>query len=565
MQRDPEAATATKPAPAPAPTAGAPAPMAAKPGSKSAQLTISGVFNDVPGESKAKSKPATDKDALWFDPLRTKSEAPQIADSTVQHGLVTGGEQQIESFSAPMTDTVKPVGRGSISPQLRYTSKKDQSYDVVVSNVPRALKGKAVAMAKDFVKGKIEINGDVDEISKQAGQHLAATYPDATVAVTLKETAVKDMGRDTIYYKIRGDSAILLEVQVVPVAEKQVVTGGSTTTGGSSEAESSKSQSSEASKSGATSSSSSSTQSTSSSTEETEIAYNEAVVKTLDDYVIKVTTVHKQVASELSNKVVKDDQYRSTGHTTTVNPKTEKITDYTEKIEKGKRDKSNWADKIKKGVKVAKKVTSIPYIDKIPGVGWLTRRVKGWQLDLVEAAADIFAETGTADYEDKKIETKTTDSGGTVRTDTGQEITAHQKAETTRTLTEDYLTKTNDEWKRHLDEVTETSGVYKSKTTKKAASAASTQQDSQSTATNQKEAAASAERNRQSANKSVTHTIQVSENWTISKPTLKASVLKGNVEVSAERFPEDPDELTSAPPTATPTTTPTPTTPGATP
>src|SRR5262249_13019214 len=137
---------------------------------------------------------------------------------------------------------------------------------------------------------------------------------------------------------------------------------------------------------------------------------------------------------------------------------------------KGKEHDSNWAAKIQKGIKFAKKVTSIPYIDKVPGLGWLTRRVKGWQLDIADWVAGQFAEEGTADVEDttRKEDTTLKDQTDTSKQD---DIKATDKTETKRTLTEDYKSKTDTDWKEHLKDVTETQKHYKSLTKKDSTSA----------------------------------------------------------------------------------------------
>jgi hypothetical protein len=268
----------------------------------------------------------------------------------------------------------------------------------------------------------------------------------------------------------------------------------------------------------------------------------------LDDYVTKTTKIHDTVASDLSNKVVTDSTYRAKEHEE-FSKKDEKIIDYTKKVEKGEKNKDNWAEKIKKGVKIAKKVTSIPFVDKIPGVGWLTRKVKGWQLDLIEAGADLFAETGKVQYEDTKVDDKTTQKGSGT-SDKDVDIKRHDVQETTRRLTEEYKKETNEDWARHLTEVTKTSKDYKSLTTKESSSTTDKEHDEKYKEATQKDTTEAAEKHKAAQNQSVTTTFNVSQTWTFSVPVVNARVVGGDAEVSNSAFAPDPDEATTTTPPA---------------
>ena len=538
------AADVTPAASAPGGAAAPAAPAAPAAGTGTATLTLSAIYENVPGESKTKVRKAGEKDALWFDPLKTHSDAPSVADSTKAQGILTGGQQQIESFAAPVTNGAKRIGRGSISAQLKYTKKKDQSYDVVVSDVSAKDKRAAEKAAKAFVKEKMDVYGDVDDIARQAGESLASSYPGAKVAITVKPDTVVDTGRSSFYYKLRGSAGILLDVEAVPVAEKQTTIGGSKTTGTTTDDETSNKSSSESGKRDINKKVTDAERTKAKSKEMVEATYNEAVVKTLDDYVTKVTKVHDTVSSDLAQKVVTDADYSKKDHEAT-SSKRETVTNYTKNIEKGEKSKDNWAEKIKKAVKVAKKVTSIPFIDKIPGVGWLSRKVKQWQLDLIEEAADIFAETGKVQFEDEKIESKSTDDSSG-KTDSTSNIKRHDVQETTRRLTEEYKKETNEDWKRHLDEVTTTSKEYKSLTTKESESATDKTHDEKFGETTQKDASEAADKHRTVQNQSVTANFSVQQTTTFSVPVVKATVVNGDAEVSASPFGPDPDE-TAAP------------------
>jgi hypothetical protein len=553
-------ATAGQPATGtPSPTS-APVAASGTTPNKTATLKINALFDDVPGESKAKVRKATDQDALWFDPLKTHSNAPDVAESTTAQGVATGGQQQIESFPAPVTGGAKPIGRGSITAQLKYTSQKDASFDVQVAGVKKSVEAKATQTARKFIEGKIKTFGDVDEIQTQADAHLAEAYPGAKTTISVRPKKVQDTGRSTFYYKIRGDAGLLMDVKVVPVGEKQTVSGGSKTTGSSTEDESAKKGSSESGKVDIDKSTQEHEKTTSQSKTVIEAEYNKQVVKTLDDYVQKVSSVRQTVASDLSKKVVTDDKYRDKDHEE-ISKKNTKITDYTKNVKKGDKNDDNWAERIKKGVKIAKKVTSIPYIDKVPVIGWLTRRVKGWWLDLAEEGLDLFAESGKVEYEDTKVNTKTTDDGKVVD-DRNREVTRHIVEDTKRKLVEDFTEKTEEDWKRHLKEVTETKEKYKSTETTDTSSATDKSKDEKYRESTSKEATEEAEKHKAAQNQSVTTTFQVAQTWTYSVPAVNAQVVNGNAEVAASAFGPDPDE-TSAPagtpaPSAAPAPTPTP-------
>jgi hypothetical protein len=511
----------------------------------------------VPGEAKTKVRKATEKDALWFDPLKTHSNAPDVAESTKAQGVATGGQQRIESFPAPVTGGVKPIGRGSITAQLKYTSKKDDSYDIKVDGIKKSDEAKATKAARDFVQQKIDVFGDVDKIQADADAHLAQAYPGAKTTITIRPKKVQDTGRSTFYYKIRGDAGILMDVQVVPVGEKQTVVGGSKTVGSSTDDESSKKSSTETGKVDIDKSTKEAEKTTAQSKEIVEAEYNKKVVQTIDDYVKKTTEMRQKLASDLTQKVVTDSNYRDKEHEESTK-KSEKITDYTKGVKKGDKNDDNWAEKLKKGVKIAKKVTKIPYIDKVPGIGWLTRRVKGWWLDLAEEGLDLFAESGKVQYEDEKIHSKTTDTGKETD-DKDVEIKRHDVQDTTRRLTEDFTQKTEEDWKRHMQDVTETQEKYKSTKTTDASTTTDKSKDEKYKEATSKESKEEAEKHKAAQNQSVTTTFQVAQTWTYSVPAVNARVVNGDAEVAAAAFGPDPDEASAPAGTPAPATGPTPT------
>ncbi|NJP11948.1 MAG: hypothetical protein HC866_22800 [Leptolyngbyaceae cyanobacterium RU_5_1] len=271
-------------------------------------------------------------------------------------------------------------------------------------------------------------------------------------------------------------------------------------------------------------------------------------MRTLEDYVTKSTTIHNEIASDLAETVVKDSEYHK-DDVWKEKRRASNIEDYTKKVkgrtESGVEDKENWAAKLKKGIKIAKKVTSIPFIDKIPGVGWITRRVKGWQLDLAEEIADLFAETGKVNYTDTKEDT-TVKKDTTIKDDTegrnDVDIKRHDEEETKRKLREDYKSKTNDEWKRHMEDITTTTKKYKSLTQKDSTSTTDKTHTEDYSKTTQQDESEAEQRHKENEHKTTTTTFEVSNTWKYTKPVIKATVVSGDAQVNNVPFPPEANE-----------------------
>lgn len=513
-------------------------PAQAAPPPRTANVTLSAIYENTPGTARDKVKRTDADDALWFDPLTMLSNHPTQLKATRAKGIVAGGQKTIDSYAAPVTDA--GLGRGSISGQLKYAGQRNKSFDVQVAGVTAKEKGPAVAEARRIIEQEIADYGDAETIAKTAETALKQTYPNATVAINVRSNQVMDAGQTTFYYKVRGDAGILMDIQVVPVGEKHGSYSGSKTTSKGSESESSKRDAKQTEKVDVSKDVRDSERKRTSSLETEQIAYDEAVVRTLDDYVTKSTEIHKQVASDLSEEVVKDDDYSKKVDSKNVKV-TKKVEDYTKNVEKGQKDKSNWAAKIKKGIQGVKKVTSIPYIDRIPGIGWFSRRVKGWQLDVAEWVADQFAEEGKVDYENEKIKADTT----TTDTTTGNEdttIKAHSKTETKRQLREDFLTKTKEDWERHLTEVTTVAKDYRRTKTQDTAESKDAIHTEDYTKRTSKEDSEAAERAKTTENQTTTANFQVSTTWKYTAPAVKATVVSGDAEVGPAPFGPDPEE-----------------------
>jgi hypothetical protein len=514
---------------------------------KTANITLTALYESVPGTAKDKVRRADSDDALWFDPLHVKSSQPQERDKKQARGITAGGETTIDTFAAPVTEKTPSVGRGSITAQLKYAGQRNKSFNVTVGGVTGREKGPAEAAAREKIQAKMDRFGDVEDITRETEAELKEKYPNATVSLSVKRDQVVDAGKSTFYYKVRNDAGILMEVQVVPIGEKQTRYSGSKTTSKGSEDESTKKDRTETEKVDIKKDVKESERKTGKSTESVEVAYNEAVVRTLDDYVSKSGSVHKEVSSVLAETVVNDSDFNSKEKW--VSKRVAKdVTDYTKKVEKGERDKENFANKVKKVIGGVRQVTRIPFLDRLPGGKWIQRRVKGWQLDIAEWIADQFAESGKVQYEDTEAKSDRDIKDDTTIT---KDLEAKRVDKTTkkRELEEDYQTTTKEDWERHLKDVTTVAKEYKSRTTRETDEKTDKTRTEDYSKTGKREESEAGERHKATENQSTTTNFEVSTTWKFTAPVVKATVVSGDAEVSNAAFPAEPGEtVEKAPP-----------------
>ncbi|MFZ0746400.1 MAG: DUF4157 domain-containing protein, partial [Terracidiphilus sp.] len=362
-----DAPTKTDP---PAEVVGAPPAVAAN-AHKTVDMTLTAIYEDVPGEAQDKVKRAKGKEALWLDPLTMLSNFPVEKRNTVSEGVVAGGGQKtVETYHAPISDSVPASGRGSISASLKYAGDQNTSFSVTVTGIKRDSIASAEAMARKAIEREIKTYGDIDEIAAIAEKELNAVekYQGAKVAISVRDNKVMDAGSTTFYYKVRSDAGIQMDMLAAPVGEKQTTYSGSKTSGTTTEDESGAKARSLQDKEDISKKDTDTYKKKETSTESQDVDYYESVVKTLDDYVTKTTIVRNQLASEFAEQIVGHKESTWGDHETTHTTKGSH-TDYTKDskhtVESGDRDKENLAAKLKKGVQIAKKVTSIPYIDKV--------------------------------------------------------------------------------------------------------------------------------------------------------------------------------------------------------
>jgi hypothetical protein len=514
---------------------------------KTANITLTALYENVPGTAKDKVKRADSDDALWLDPLHAKSSQPQERDKKQARGITAGGETTIDTFAAPITEKAPSVGRGSITAHLKYAGQRNKSFGVTVAGVTAKEKGPAEAAAREKIQAKMDKFGDIEDITKETEAELKEKYPNATVSINVRRDQVMEAGKSSFFYKVRNDAGILMEILVVPVGEKQTKSSGSTTKSKGTEDESTKKDRTETEKLDIKKDVKDSEHKTGKSTESQEVAYNEAVVRTLDDYVSKSGSVHKEVSSKLAETVVDDSEFNSKEKWESKRVAKD-VTDYTKKVEKGERDKENLANKIKKVIGGIRKVTRIPFIDRLPGGKWIQRRVKGWQLDVAEWIADQFAESGKVQYEDTEVKSDRDIKDDTTVT---KDLEAKRVDKTTkkRELEEDYQTTTKEDWERHLKDVTTIQKDYKSKTTKESDEKTDKSHTEDYSKTGKKDESEAGERHKVAENQSTTTNFEVSTTWKFTAPVVKATVVSGDAEVSNAAFPAEPGEaVEKAPP-----------------
>ena len=481
-------------------------------------VTLTALYEDVPGESKDKDKRATGNAALWFDPLTIHSNYPAVKKNIRSVGVVSGGEQTIDTLEVPVTEDEQHVGQGSISAELKYAGSRSKSFNISVTGLKKKDAGNAETFARKVVEREMNLFGDVDEIAAIATKETKEVYPAAEISISVKNDKVMDAGQSSFFYKVHNPAGILMNVLIAPVGQKNTEYIGTKTTEKGTQDETAKKDKT--------------------TTETLDVTYNEKVVRTLDDYVTKMTEVHSTVASDLSSKVIEEKEAHYDDHEVT-SRNAKNISDYTreltQKTESGERDKDNLASKLQKIVKGAKKITSIPFLEKLPIIGKVIRKVKSWSmgLDLLDWATGLFAETGTVTFTDTKLEdeAKRTDTI-TDTTDRKRDVdlTETDKVELKRKLTEDYLTKTKDEWQRHLKDVKDISKTYQSKYKKN------------ETETETKHG--------EQENQSTTATFKVSNTWKFTKPVIQATVVAGDAEV--KNMPFKPSKSGEKNPTTAP-------------
>jgi hypothetical protein len=507
-----------EPVPVAAPTAGSAAPVVATPptgdaatatGSAPAAnvqpttpMTLTALAEDIAGVGKDRVKSKGADDAIWFQPINIHSTSPTVLESKHVYGLLAGsGEQTVAQTSVPVTGEPASHGMGSVTARLRYSELATRSFSVKVEgtkNIPGAEKA-----ARRFLEKKITEFGDVEALQSQAAAELQKQgFAGARVTMDIVTRNTKDIGETTFFYLARNSPVIQMKITTAKIGEKKTTSESSTTTAQGTKTDDETHRDS--------------------SNESVEIDSYESIAKTLDDKIKSTETKRSELISRLSDVVVDNADYNKQVNTKTVSvPGT--YEDYTKKVhgysEEGDKKKENWAAKGKKIIGIAKDIISIPGIDNIPGVGKVIRRLKGWELDLIDQGLGLFAEEGTVHFIDSNEDTTIhSGKGGKDTTTTHDDTTVKQsgKSERKRDLNEKITQSSNAEWARYKTETEEKRNHYRSLT--------------------RKDAQGGSNRVVKDQNQSTTANFKAEATWIMSKPVIEARLVKGSGEVSNVAF-----------------------------
>lgn len=549
----PAAAAATDAA-----AATAPAPSASAGPNKTVPMLLSAIYEEVPGQAKETVRRAKEDEAVWLAPIAIYSNFPQEKRTLKHMGVVAGGGQKtIDEYDAPISEGAHANGRGSITAQLKYASDANKSFNVSVTGVARADVAGAEKLARTVIEREIGTLGDVEDVIRTAEQELHSNekYKDAKVTVAVKNDKTTQEGSTTFNYKIRSKAGIRLDLLAQPVGEKSIKSGGAKTLDSGTQDVTRKKVDDSRQTDAIKREDVDKYKKVDTSTETNDYDYYEKVAKSVDDYVTKVTESKDTVLSNLAQKTVNhehsDWQDKEVSHEVQGSQKIH-TGESKHSQESGERDKENLAAKLRKGVKIAKDAIKIPYVDKIPVIGWLSRKVKGWQLDLLDAGLGLFEEKGKVKFVDTKLDEKSEDNSRSTTDATRQRdvtLTADKKEEIKRTLNEEFHRHSKDEWERHMKDLTEVRKSYRSKIKKDA----TTTVDKTGTSNYEREATNKSSQDeterRAHANQTTVATFEATSVWKFSKPLVKATVVSGNAEVkdSSQPFGPEDDELASGP------------------
>ena len=470
-------------------------------------VTFTAMAENIAGTGKHRIKGKEGDDALWFDPLNVHSDTPLIKYSMKRVGVLAGsGVQTIATFPVPMTEGDSPHGSGTVTARLKFANSATKSLKVTVKGTKKIKAAKKAAYK--FIKEKMTVFGDVDELQNDTATHLAKEgFANATVTINKIAKYTKDVGESSFFYLVRGKTQILMRISTAKVGEKKTTYSGSTTTSKDIKTKEEKHEES--------------------STETVNIDYNKAVVRTLDDKVKKVESKRKELISKLTDKIFKDNNYtKNWDKKVTTVPGT--YENYTKNVkgysEEGDKEKSNWAAKGKKGIGVVKEVIKIPLINKIPVIGWFSRKLRGGlALDVADSILGLFEAKGTVHFKDSTEDTtiQKEKGGKDITTTTGDIVIKSGGMENRkRDLFETIKEKSSVDWERYKEEIENTKEKYRSIT--------------------KKELAGGSDRITKSERRSTIATFTTATRWVISKPVVEAAVVGGDGEVSSVPFKEPP-------------------------
>jgi hypothetical protein len=474
-----------------------------KPVAKTTNVTFIANYEEVPGRGKDKVAQRGGENALWFDPLAIFSYVPRANQSILTTGVVAGGVvSKIGPVPVPVTEKAPSFGWGLVKATMRFANRLSNSFRVKVTfEEGKGSKGKARNRAKAEIEKRIQHSvGDTTRLETDVATHLQSTfgYKVPRVEIEMKKRATKQVGMAEFYYRAFRDPLIEMEIEARPIGEKRTQFTKTETTGRETETESERH--------GAE------------SQETVDVRREKVVTDVLTDLVKRVDVARTKVIETLRDQLYDDIKFDSKEKLKRHRRKI-KTDDLTRKLERyeeaGKKKNKNWAAKGKGFVGKLKKIFTIPIVDRIPGV----RRLRKWQLDLVEEGFDLFAEEKDVDYKDVK-ETETTTGGTTGTTDVTGERTTTGSIDRDIVRRKDFVRRIRDDsssvWDRFRKRVISIKEDY-SKVTKAASGGWS-------------------DRTRTESSQSTTVTFSGTTIWKFTKPAIKAKVVDGSGDVSDSAF-----------------------------
>lgn len=534
---------------------GVPAAAAtAAPHGQTTSMTISAMFEEIPGKSKDVVQRAKENDALWFSPLSFLSNVPRRTHKTQSCGVALQGQTVVDTYAVPITDGPDGEGLGSVTAQLKYANSIDQSYSVRVDNVAGAQQQTlAKRLAQQVVKQELRNLGDIDQIEQAATAVVGATFPNASVHIKPGEkssaTTIIDGGQVSFFYRARKDPQVLMRILARPVGENAVETTGSSSTETHLEGSHGVHDEHEKDTSDTTHGNAKVSGHAERSESSEDIEYDETAISVLNDFVSRAEQTHRTLISNLSDKLVKDGNVHTKGSKTeeTVSSTSgEGATHAERKTEQGQRRDRNVWSYLEDAFGIAKDVTN-KVGEVIPLGGKVLRRLNWWSwgFDLAEDVAGRFAEKGVVDFADVTEDSDHHDtSGGNTTKTTNEERTTTTKGtdDRRRLLTEALSKSSSDTWSRFKLSIDSKKSKYHKKNTSSSSGASGSAELDTKHSENSHDSSRTTTKVRGGGSSSRTIAFRVNSNLKFTQPYIEGRVIAGNGKVSRDPFSEESDE-----------------------
>lgn len=509
---------------------------------KRAPMRFKADYKEVPGSGKNKVKSRGGDDGLWLD-LSVQSLAPDLDESSSSRGLVAGsGAQLIDTFSAPMTDGPQSHGAGKLTARLHHADRFTSSLDVVVNLPDNAKEARARKAAIEFVKIAATKSGDVDQLQARTATHLAELgFPGADVRIKRIEKATHDLGESSFYYRVRGPSQVLMDIQAADAGQSEPTKYEvSKDKADSSENESERHHEHSKDETTVSDSKRATERHHEHSEESTDVQYNKRVVETLVEIVGQVEHLRSDFVEHVTNDLTKHSKFnelkrseKNWGERTIGHSGSSK----TGHKEAGEKDRRNIANDIKDVTETIKDVVSLPYLEDLKFI----RRLQPWWLlvEGIDLVAGKFKAKGKVNVEDSK-EKSTADHNESTHGH-AKETHVHNGSRTDTEKHRGNIRRTVDQasqslWSNFKRRVETTTETYRSRSAKNSSGGADSAQHEAYESKNEKAAAGGSERKKEQQRSGTTVTISASTITKYTKPVVKPTVVAGDCEVSTEPF-----------------------------